>query len=751
MILKNLTITLCVLVTFGFHLQAQTLSGQVKDAETLENVPFAKIYILDFEVGTVADSLGRFIFTMAMPESVRLRVSSIGYESVIVRVNSGSSDLTAYLYSKHLEIEEVVVSGNQSTLQKYNVIHVETRMLSELNSVPGTNLMQLLEQIPGVYNASTGSGIAKPVIRGMQGMRVLTMLNGLRLENQQWGGDHGMAVTELGVGNVEVIKGPSSLLYGADALGGVVYFVDEPYASINSSEYHFKTQFESASLGNRSLFLFKTSGNKIRLNVGGLFSNHADYVLPNGLFARNSRFGENVLRASLGTNRKNWSMHLRYSFSRMRVGIPGHTHDSIINPAEFQIASQDRFRVLPVQYTTNHFLSFENKWFQKRYEISLLFGQTWSKLTEFEDKITIPGVGMDLFNTSLSLRYKYYLRENLTLIAGYQGMLQYNRNDPFALDFLLPNAITLDNGGLALLTYEKRKWNFQGGVRFDQRTIQSLNVFKGQDEILNTYQGLNYALGAVNSHKFNTYRVNISSGFRAPHLSELLANGYHHGALRYELGDVNLNAEQAHQVDLTYERKGEHLGVVVNPFLGLVNNFIYLQPLDTVIAGLPAFAYRQYDQILMHGIDLSIHFHPHFAHWLHWEGSFSFVDLQDRNGNYTSLIPQTRISNLIKINFPETKHKFHFEKVTLQHAYLFEQSRIALDESTSRAYQLFNASLDAKIKGRLPVELKVGVRNILNENYIDHLSRLKNINLPHQGRNIFVSAAFQFVNFKPNK
>ena len=740
--------TFCVVIVFGFNLQAQTMTGQVKDAETLKNIPFAKVYVLDLDAGTIADSSGRFVFTIPLPESIRLRVSSIGYESAIVKTNSSINDLVVYLYPKHLELDEIVVSGNQSALQKYNVIHVETKKLSELNAIPGTNLMQSLEQIPGVYATSTGSGISKPVVRGMQGMRVVTLLNGLRLENQQWGGDHGMAVTELGVDHVEVIKGPSSLLYGADALGGVVYFVDEPYTPIHSSEYRVKTQFESVSLGNRSSVLYKTSGNKVRFVLGGLFSNHADYALPNSLYARNSRFGENVIRTSIGTNRKSWSMHVRYSFSRMRVGIPGHTHDSIIDPAEFQVSYQDRKRVLPVQYTTNHFLSFENKWFYKRNEVMLLIGQTWSRLTEFEDKITIPGVAMDLYNSIASFRNKYYLKENVSLISGYQGMWQMNVNNVDALDRLLPDATMLDNGVFVLLNYEKRKWNFQGGVRYDQRYIESKEEFKGQSPITKVYDGFNYSAGGVYSDKFNTYRVNVSSGFRAPHLSELLANGYHHGALRYENGDLDLKPEKAHQLDVTYERKGEHLGFLINPFIGLVNDYIYLQPLDTMMAGLPVFAYRQYSQVLINGIDLSVHWHPHFAHWLHWEGSFSYVDIQDRNGEYTSLIPQTRISNLIKANFPESKRKFYMEKISMQHIYLFEQSRVAVGEQTSASYQLLNASLDAKLKGKVPLELKLGVRNLLNENYIDHLSRLKNISLPHQGRNFFVSATFQIVSFK---
>ena len=748
MIFQNLITSFIVVIYFGFDLQSQTLAGQVKEGSTQENIPFAKVYILDLEVGTVSDSLGKFEFSIPLPSSVRLRVSMPGYESTIEKVESGNLNLLFLINPNHLEIEEVVVSGNQSTLQKFNVIHVETKKLTELNTIPGTNLMQIMEQIPGVYNASTGTGISKPVVRGMQGVRVVTMLNGLRLENQQWGGDHGMPITELGVGNVEVIKGPSSLLCGADALGGVIYFVDEPYAAINSSEYLGKVQFESASLSNRSSFLFKTSRNKLRLNMGGLYTNYADFLLPNGKFAKNSRFSDNVFRLSLGTNKNNWSMHLRYSFSRTRVGIPGHTHDSIINPLSFQVDQQERHRVLAVQYSSNHFFSFENKWFNKRNEVSLLVGQTLSRLREFADKITISSVGMDLFNTLLTFRYKYYLKENLTLIAGYQGMFQMNNNDPNAIEFLLPNAFTIDNGGFLIMNYEKRKWNFQGGLRFDQRVIQSLDEFKGQQPITRTYEGLNYSIGAVRSVKKNTFRLNLSSGFRAPHLSELLANGYHHGALRYEIGDSDLKAERAHQIDLTYEKKGEHLGLVFNPFVGLINDFIYLQPKDTVIAGLPVFEFQQYQLVKLSGVDLSIHYHPHFAHWIHWEGNFSYVDLKDKSDNYTSLIPQTRISNLLNFNFTESKRKFYFERISVQYSYLFEQTRVAQSESTSRSYQLVNASVDAKINGRVTIDLKAGVRNLLNENYIDHLSRLKNIGLPHPGRNFFLSATFQLIDFK---
>src|SRR5690606_5427404 len=145
--------------------------------------------------------------------------------------------------------DEVVISTPFGKLQNENVTNVELVRLNQLNRIPGTTLSEAITNIPGVYQSSIGTGIGKPVIRGMSGTRVVTYLNGLRIENQQWGDDHGMGVTSVGIDAVEVIKGPASLLYGSDALGGVLYFVNQPYANLNKIEGYFQTRIESNSLG----------------------------------------------------------------------------------------------------------------------------------------------------------------------------------------------------------------------------------------------------------------------------------------------------------------------------------------------------------------------------------------------------------------------------------------------------------------------------------------------------------------------
>lgn len=726
-----------VLILSASNSFGQVLKGVVKEKTSLQVIPFASVVLIDLDLSTTADSSGTFQFTNSLPAKVRLKVTATGYESTTLEVVS-TSEVIVLMDEKHIELDEVTISDSKGTLQKYNAIHIETRKLKDLNAVSSTTLGEALANIPGVYSTSTGVGISKPVVRGLQGIRVVTLLNGLRIENQQWGGDHGMGVTDMGIGSVEVIKGPSSLLYGADALGGVVYFVDEPYAKQNTFEIGYKSQFESNTIGTSDQLMIKLAKKNYRFNLAGSFSNHADYQLPNRRFAENSRFGENGIKASFGFNKNKWAMHVRYNYAHSRVGLPGHSHDSLPDPSEFQVETQSRQATIPAQYFNNHFLSVDNKWFFNKFEWNLLLGQTANQLSEYEEKITIPGINMLLLNSLYNLRMKARLSERISLVSGFQGMFQQTTNFSNAEETLLPRSFSIDNGIYGLLYLESGKWNLQGGIRADHRLIRSLEEFNGNDPVEKNFTSLNFSLGAVRSVERTTFRANVSSGFRAPHLSELLANGFHHGALRYEIGNTELKSERASQLDVTYEIHGHHVELILNPFVNYIQRYITIQPMDSIIDGLPVFEYVQIPSVLMVGSDIGIHYHPHFAHWLHLESSVSFLQAMDDEGRGPALMPQNRINTLIKVSL-RTKGKFSFEELVLQHVYMAEQNRVAAVETVSPDYNLLHAALKMKLGKENPLMINFGVKNILNETYIDHLSRLKNIEMPHPGRNFYVS------------
>jgi iron complex outermembrane receptor protein len=728
----------------------QGLSGVVKDKESSKLIPSALVYVIDLEIGTITDSSGRFTFLNSLPHKVKLKVSAFGYESKTLEINTDTQDLVVYLEEKHIELDEVTISDSKGTLQRYNAIHIETRKLNDLNSIAGTTLSESLSNIPGVYQASTGIGISKPVVRGMQGMRVVTMLNGLRIENQQWGGDHGMGITDLGIGSVEVIKGPSSLLFGADALGGVVYFADEPYTKQNTFELGLKTQNESNTLGTNDQIGFKLSKKNYRFSIAGNYSDHADYKLPNGNYALNTRFTEKGVKASFGTNKKNWTMHARYNFSTSRVGIPGESEDTVVTPESFQVSTQERTRLLPMQAYENHFISIDNKFFLKRNEINVLLGQTVNQLSEFEEGFSTASMNTALYNSLYSLRLKTLISDKLKLVSGFQGMFQNNVNKPEATEKLLPNASTLDNGLFSILYLEQGKWNFQTGIRYDLRMLRSLEAFQGFNALSENYESFNFSAGGVRSSKRHTYRLNVSSGFRAPHLSELLANGEHHGALRYEIGNPDLVSEKATQLDLTYELHGHHLELIINPFFSNIQNFISLQPLaDSLIDELPVFKYDQIPTVYLYGTDFGIHYHPHFAHWLHLENSLSFIRSDVESGGYLALMPQSRSNTTLKIAI-KSKKLLRLNEIALQHVYFLNQNRTAVYETASPSYQLVNASLHFSIELKNPILIDLGVKNVFNEKYLDHLSRLKNIGLNHPGRNVYLTIRYNLTHALKN-
>jgi iron complex outermembrane recepter protein len=729
--------TIPILITFivlSSSVFSAEFGGVVKDKNSKEPIPYASVNIVDLNVVIDCDSVGTFYINVNVPNSFSIIASAIGYQSAQLALEQGNPmGIEILLEKSHLEFEEIIVSGFRNSLSAKTIANIESRSIKDLKLLSASTLGELIANIPGVYQSSTGVGISKPVIRGLGLNRVITYLNGLRIENQQWGADHGLGLTDLGIGRVEIIKGPASLLYGSDALGGVIYFVDEPYAKVNTTTSELGSRFETAAMGVTSYAGVKLSKANFRFNFYANNINHADYKLPSGLYGAETRFKGNNIKLSLGMNRGKWVTNLRYNYLQNRLGIPGHSHEEEIDPTEFQISTQGRKNSLPAQENQSHYILWENKIYFDKGKLEVLLGHTRNLLTEFEEKFTIPALQMDLNSTTYNIRLNSPLDKKWKWIVGAQGMMQSNRNSDKAEESLIPNTNIFDNGVYGLLGGQIGTWNVESGLRWDSR---SLTAYESTVSVFSkVYQSINYSLGLAKFGKKLTFKTNLSTGFRAPHSSELLSDGGHNGALRYEVGNRNLVSEKANQLDVYLEYKTEHLNFVVNPFVNYLRDYIAIQSMDTVIESLPGFEYSQIDQAIMSGADIGFHYHPHFAHFIHLESSFSIVIGQTLDGQNLGLIPQPRANSALKFELGIGK-RFQLENIVIQHQYFLAQKRVDILETPSQAYQLFNVSANVKCKSLFA--LSFGVRNVLNEEYIDHLSRLKNIGMYHPGRNIFI-------------
>jgi iron complex outermembrane receptor protein len=214
---------LCLLLVPALA-RAQALRGTVQDAAG-QPVPYASVAVPASHQGTTADAGGTFTLAGLPPGVQRLEVSAVGYALASPSVTLPlAAPLVIRLQASEKTLSEVVVTGvGRATELRRSPVPIAALGLRELRLSASTNAIDAaVRGVPGLSAVTTGPNISKPFIRGLGYNRVLTLFNGLRQEGQQWGDEHGLEVDNYGVDRVEVVKGPASLLYGSDAVAGVV-------------------------------------------------------------------------------------------------------------------------------------------------------------------------------------------------------------------------------------------------------------------------------------------------------------------------------------------------------------------------------------------------------------------------------------------------------------------------------------------------------------------------------------------------
>ena len=257
--MKNIILILFCLFSVASFAQQK---GIVTNIEK-EPLVLAEVYLHPLGILTNTDINGEFNFNIDLPPKSVLVFSKEGYQTFSYQTDNTESKISITLQKLHVEINEVEVSAINHQLSSNQVIALSALTINSLND-NSLNLVDRLTYIPGVYEKSTGTGINKVTVRGLSGMRLVTYLNGARLENQQWGGDHGLGFTDLGIGKVELIKGPASIMFGADALAGALYFVDDSYVSSGQCELKLVSNFESALMRYNNQIISKWA--KLKVN-----------------------------------------------------------------------------------------------------------------------------------------------------------------------------------------------------------------------------------------------------------------------------------------------------------------------------------------------------------------------------------------------------------------------------------------------------------------------------------------------------
>ena len=644
------------------------------------------------------------------------------------------------IYYKHLRLGEVIVTGLTGDSRLRDMpMPVTTISETELQSTPSTNIIDAISRQPGVSQITTGGAISKPVIRGLGYNRVAVINDGIRQEGQQWGDEHGIEVDRQSVGSVEIQKGPASLMYGSDAMAGVIILHPHRILPLGKMSVNLSTGYQT----NNGLFDYSAdfAGNKRGIVWDGRWSHRIAHAYQNSRdgYVPGSQFSEHAASGLLGLNRHWGHTHLKLSYFHLQPSIVDGERDATTGrliPHSDNVKTYSR--TLPFQ-RINHYKAVLDNAFHLSPDgtLKVLLGYQQNQRKEFEESADDPGLHFLLHTLTYDVRYQHTTSNQWQLAAGIQGMYQrsLNKGD----EYLIPAYRLFDIGGFATASKRLGKWVISGGLRLDNRSLHSEELEDGGTirfaDFRRNMTGFSGSIGTVFNISENlNLRANISRGFRAPNMSELGSNGEHEGTGRYEVGNHDLSPEHSWQADLGLDLSSRYVSAQLSLFANRINNYIFLHRTPEVIdPDCPTYRYDAGNARLL-GFEAAVDLHP--IHSLHFGNTFSYVDArqlgQPEESRYLPFTPAPRWTSELKYELTHHGAVFNNTYVALSLECYLRQNHFYMaggTETATPSYTLFNlsAGTDIRCHKRKLCSLHLSLQNLFDRAYQSHLSRLKYI------------------------
>ncbi|MCW3092403.1 MAG: TonB-dependent receptor [Ferruginibacter sp.] len=756
------------------------LSGKVTDAKTGLPLQGASIYISDLKTGTTSDSAGNYILKNLPNNNYVIEARFIGYKNAVQTVLLAENTLLNFnLTISITEENEVVVTGSsKATSIRRNPIPIVSVSKQYLQQNLSTNIIDAISRVPGVNAVTTGPNVSKPFIRGLGFNRILTLYDGVRQEGQQWGDEHGIEVDQNSVERVEVVKGPASLIYGSDAVAGVINLLPPNPPAEGSILGNISSEYQTNNGLSSSSAMISGNKNAICWMVRGSFKTASNYQNKVDGRVYGTGFKETDLGALIGINRSWGYTHFGISTFNDLQEIPDGSRDSASRRFTKQITEEDTLRPIVsdaelssykitslhqrVQhyriYTANNFILGTGR-------LALNLAYQNSIRQEFSHPI-VPVAGLYLSLNTFSYDAKYYFPEKngWDITAGVNGMYQKNSVEK-GTEFIIPSYNQFDAGPFLFIKKAMKKLEVAGGLRYDTRAFNNKALYTKSDPVTgfakavegidtagadnpfyaykHTFSGVSGSLGL--SYRFSdefTGKLNIGRGFRAPNISEISANGIHPGTNAFQMGNLNFKPEFNLQQDIGINYNTSHVTINAEIFNNTINNYIFNQKISSSTGQVVIDTFQfQAAKAHLYGGEFSIDIHPHPLDWLHFENSLSLVYGNNEGINnqksisdsakYLPFIPPLHTFSELRANIKKLSKGIGNAFVKMQLENYAAQKRAYLEfdtETPTPGYQLFNAGFGADItnrKGNTLFSFSFIGDNLFDVAYQSHLNRLK--------------------------
>lgn len=743
----------------------------------------ASVYISDLKKGSVADNNGHFELNNIPSGTYLVEVKFIGYKTILKNIYfNADKQVNFQMEIAVTEENEIVITGSsKATSIRRNPVPIVVINKDFLQQNMHTNIIDAISKVPGITSVTTGPNVSKPFIRGLGYNRIVTLYDGVRQEGQQWGDEHGIEVDENTVDRVEVIKGPSSLIYGPDAIAGVINLIPAKPVEDGKIVANLSTEYQT---NNRLIEnSANISGHQNDLVWGGTFTHKIATNYKNKFDGRvyQTGFQETDGSVNIGLNKKWGFSHLGISYFDDLQEIPDGSRDSATRKFTKQITEEDTFRPIVgdqelVSYKTSdihqhvqHFRAYSTNSFlfgNGRLAVNLAF-QNSIRREYSHPEVPVPGLYLTLKTYTYDLKYYFHESKGFSVTSGINGMYQSNNSDK-GTEFIIPSYSQFDFGPFVFFKKTSGNLEVAAGIRYDLRTFDNDALFTQIDpasgfeksvpantayaekkfsSYKNTFSGLSGSAGF--SYKINkewSFKANIGRGFRSPNISEISSNGVHPGTKMYQLGNENFKPEFNIQEDIGISFNSTHVTINADLFNNDVQNYIYNKKLSAsaggdsvIIPGNQTFKFVASNANL-YGGELSIDIHPHPLDWLHFENSLSVVYGTNKGSSetgkindsakYLPFIPPVHTISELRANFKNSGFLSNaFVKVQLE--VYAAQDRAYLENNTETAtpgYQLVNAGFGMDIlnkKGNVILNLSFFGNNLFDVAYQSNLNRLK--------------------------
>ena len=666
----------------------------------------------------------------------------------------------------YIDIDTVVITALGERPASNIPYNIERINLKKLQLTPRPQLMQQLSQLPSVSSISAGTGINKPVIRGLSFNHVQLFANGTRIDNQTWDDRHDIGISENGYDRVEIINGPAALIYGPNTLGGAIVMEEKAPLKGEKTNGYARLGFFGNSLGGNLNAGIRGTKNDLYYSVHAGMQMHANYVQGEGEnssaeeeekpLAPNSKFGSLAVKGMIGVRKEKSRHQLTYSLYNQNLGII--EDEGADSAGAVKEEERDYEMEAPYQNVNTHIVSLENSFQTGHSEITVNAGYQFNKRKEFEPgdlpKSKELGVGLELQTLTGDVQWHSDKTKTTGITVGVQGFHQNNKN--FGNLVLVPDAKVSTVGAFFVGHTDYKKWNFLYGMRIDAHQLKMFTTEGEEDtlqlsfpaplqQITRNYTPYSFSAGFVYHPATHwNLKLNAASGYAAPNYAQLSAFGKHEGTYRFEVGNNDLKMEKNIEVDATAEYSNEDATVSLNGYINSISNYIYINPTNETVSDLQVYRWAQNDAQI-NGIEANVTIHPSQLQWFETYLRAGIIrgKLKDNKGDLP-YIPANKF--IAGFTFKKDGNKWQQLYATIQFGIYSKQNKVARFEEGTDGYFLTDLFIGASpsLGKQHRWNFTAFCTNLLNKGYFNHQSLVKTIDVREAGRNIGIQIGYEF-------